>query len=162
MLVICAAQQPFNAGTNVGTAADYVPNLTITPHASISCRLPGRMVLNFEVVVISIKDGFDQIQRFEFESISTSVVCGTYTSPTPPPDGHFCILCVERCRSLLPARCVRPFLAAVYLLLLLVVLPLLVLLPPPLLLLLSWSPPPARAHAYMPARDTVDIQHITP
>ena len=70
---------------NTGKASDYVPNLLLTPHTSISCRLPGRLILTFEMEVVAVFDGFDQIQRFEFESKSTSVVCGTYTASTPPP-----------------------------------------------------------------------------
>ena len=78
----------------MGNAADYVPKLTITPHSAITCRLPGRMVVTFEVVVISIFNGFDQILKFEFQSKSASVVCGIYTSSEPPPEGHYCTLCV--------------------------------------------------------------------
>ncbi len=51
------------------------------------------MVITWDVVVISVVAGFDQILKFEFESYdATNVVCGDYTASTPPDDGHVCVM----------------------------------------------------------------------
>ena len=59
----------------------------------MNCKLPGRVVISWDVVVISVVAGFDQIQKFEFESYDkTNVVCGVYTASTPPTNGHVCVM----------------------------------------------------------------------
>ncbi len=62
-------------------------------YAYINCKLNGRVVMAWDVEVISVFNGFDQIQRFEFDSkVPSNVVCGDYTAATPPENGHVCLM----------------------------------------------------------------------
>ena len=59
----------------------------------LNCNLDGRVVVAWTVTIVAVFDGFDHIQRFEFEPKDPSnVICGDYTSATPPADGHVCLM----------------------------------------------------------------------
>ncbi len=82
----------FRGCTNVGNAADYVPNVNIVVGTYVNCHLEGRVVVVWTMEVVAVHDGFDQILYYDVETASASVICGVYTGYDPPENGHVCLM----------------------------------------------------------------------